>query len=75
MMSVARSEKRSVCTGIHSVQLLTSSNVLYLSKFGVLHHLTGRIARVGSQYHGGSSRDLIGNLLRVDVIAIGFGKR
>ena len=73
-MSVARSEKSSGCIGVHSVQLLTSSNVLNLSKFGILHHLTGGIARVGSQYHGGSSRDLLSNLLRVNVIAIGFGK-
>ena len=73
-MSVARSEKMSGCVRVHSVKILTSSNVLNLSKFGILHHLTGGIARVGSQYHGGSSCDLIGNLLRVNVIAIGFGK-
>lgn len=50
----------------------TSTDVLDLCKLWILDDLAGRVARVRGQDDRGSASDLFGDLLGMDVVAIGL---
>ena len=59
---------------IHDQRCSITAQILDLCQLRVLHHLTCRVARVGGQDDRSTARNLIRNLLRMDMIAICFGQ-
>lgn len=52
-----------------------TANVLDLGQLGVLHNTTGRVARVRGQDDGCTTSNLLGNLVRMDMVSVFFGQR
>lgn len=59
---------------IHDQRRSVTANILDLCQLGVLDYFTSRVTRVGGQYDGCSTGDLLGNLVGVDVVVVRFGK-
>lgn len=52
-----------------------AADVLDLGQLRILHDAAGRVARVGGQDDAGAAGNLLGDLVRVDVVAVLFGQR
>lgn len=60
---------------IHDQGCSVTADVLNFGELRVLHDLPGRVTRIAGQDDRCASRDFLGDLVRVDVVAVVLGER